>query len=121
MSEKSRIFGNNLQVFLKEKGLKPEHLAEQLGYSAREIRRVMDARLFLAMEERQEIANALNVTLDSFYQVQDNKTYERAGCLECRGEFSNPEHKKKVLDLFDIYCDVQELLAEEGLKMLCTK
>ena len=121
MSEKSRIFGNNLRVFLKERGLKPEHLAKQLGYSAQEIRRIMDARLFLTMEEKQEIANALNVTLDSFYQIRDDKTYERAGCLECRGEFSDPEHKKKVLDLFDIYCDVQELLAEEELKKICTK
>lgn len=46
MSEKSRIFGNNLQVFLKEKGMQPEHLAERLGYSVQEVRRMMDARLF---------------------------------------------------------------------------
>lgn len=121
MSEKSRIFGNNLRVFLKSKNMQPEHLAEQLGYSAQEVRRMMDARLFLTMEEREEIANALDVTVDDLYQVQDDKTYERAGCLECRGEFSQPEHKKEILDLFDIYCDIQELLAEEGLKELSTK
>lgn len=121
MSERSRIFGNNLQVFLKEKGIQPESLAEKLGYSQQEIRRIMDARLFLTTEERQEIADAINVTLDDFYQIQDDKTYERAGCLECRGEFSKPEHKKEILDLFDTYCDIQELLAEEGLKVLSSK
>lgn len=121
MSEKSRIFGNNLQVFLKDKGMPPEHLAELLGYSAQEIRRITDARLFLTTEEKLEIANALNVTLDDLYQLQDEKIYEKAGCLECRGEFSKPENKKKILDLFDIYCDIQELLAEEGLKVLPAK
>lgn len=121
MSEKSRIFGNNLQVFLKEKDIQPEHLAERLGYSVQEVRRMMDARLFLTMEEREDIADALGVTIDDLYQVHDDKTYEMAGCLECRGEFSQPENKKKILDLFDIYCDVQELLAEEGLKELSIK
>lgn len=121
MSEKSRIFGNNLQVFLKEKDIQPERLAERLGYSVQEVRRIMDARLFLTMEEKQDIAGVLGVTIDDLYQVQDDKTYEMAGCLECRGEFSQPEHKKKILDLFDIYCDVQELLAEEGLKELSIK
>lgn len=121
MSEKSRIFGNNLQVFLKNKDLQPELLAERLGYSVQEVRRIMDARLFLTMEEKQDIADVLGVTIDDLYQIQDDKTYEMAGCLECRGEFSHPEHKKKILDLFDIYCDVQELLNEEGLKKLSIK
>lgn len=121
MSEKNRIFGNNIQVFLKDKGIQPECLAAQLGYSVQEIRRIMDARLFLTMKERQDIADALDVTIEELYQVQDDKTYEMAGCLECRGEFSQPEHKKRILDLFDIYCDIQELLVEEGLKELSIK
>ena len=38
---------------------------------------------------------------------------KKIGCIECRGKFSKPENKKLILDLFDIYCDVQETLAEE--------
>lgn len=121
MSEKSRIFGNNIQVFLKMKGIQPESLAEQLGYSIQEMRRIMDARLFLTTEEKEKIAHALGVEPDALYKVQDDKTYESVGCLECRGEFSLPEHKKKILDLFDTYCDVQELLAMEGIKELSVK
>lgn len=121
MSEKSRIFGSNLQVFLKEKDMKPDHLARLLDYSPQEIRRIIDARLFLTTEEKQEIADALNVTLDDLYQLQDEKIYEKAGCLECSGEFSKPENKKIILDLFDTYCDIQEQLAEEGLKVISTK
>ncbi|MCM1430719.1 MAG: helix-turn-helix transcriptional regulator [Muribaculaceae bacterium] len=121
MGEKNRIFGNNIQVFLKDKGIQPEYLAEQLGYSVQEVRRIMDARLFLTMKERQDIADALGVTIEELYQVRDDKTYEMVGCLECRGEFSRPEHKKEILDLFDIYCDIQELLVEEDLKELSIK
>lgn len=121
MSEKSRIFGNNLQVILNKKNIQPETFAEQLGYSVQEIHRIMDARLFLTMQEREEIAKALDVDVDVLYQAQDDKVYEEAGCLECRGEFSKLEYKKQILDLFDVYCDIQELLDEEGIKELSVK
>lgn len=121
MSEKNRIFGNNLRVFLKEKNLCSEALAAQLGYSMQELLRIMDARLFLTTEEKENIARALDVTLDDMYQVQSNQRYQSAGCLECRGEFSRPENKKKILDLFDIYCDIQEVLSMENLKELSMK
>jgi len=32
MSEKSRVFGNNMRVYLNKRGMKPEELAERLGY-----------------------------------------------------------------------------------------
>lgn len=121
MNEKNRIFGNNLQVILYDKGIQPEVFAKQIGYSTQEMRRIMDARLFLTTGEKEEIANALDVTVDTLYQAQDDKIYERAGCLECRGKFSTPASQKKILDLFDVYCDTQELLAQEDLKELTIK
>ena len=39
-----------------------------------------------------------------------------AGCFEYRGEFSTEENTEAILDLFDVYCSVQEIIAEEGLK-----
>lgn len=116
MREKSRVFGNNLRFYLKQKGLQISQFANELGYSEYEVQKMMDARLFLDRQEQEEIARAVGVTVDSLYEVLEDKCYENAGCLECRGEFSTAENKKKILDLFDIYCDVQETLTEEGLK-----
>lgn len=116
MREKSRVFGNNLRFYLEQKGMQPEQLAKKLGYSEHEIQKMMDARLFLDRQEQQQIADTLNVPLDVMYEPQKDHIYESVGCFECRGEFSTADNKKVILDLFDVYCDIQEVLVEEGLK-----
>lgn len=116
MSEKSRMFGNNLRVYLNKREMEPEQLAERLGYSGQEVLRIMDARLFLTAEEKEQIAAELGVTVEALYEDQEDRIYESAGCYECRGEFSEPSNKKTIFDLFDTYCDIQEVLIDEGLK-----
>ena len=116
MEKESRVFGCNLRFYLKQKEMQPEQLADRLGYSEYEIQKIMDARLFLDRKEQEQIAEVLGVPLDILYEPLEDKYYESAGCLECRGEFSTVERKKEILDLFDIYCDIQEVLVEEGLK-----
>ena len=116
MEKKSRVFGNNLRFYAQQKGMQVGWLADRLEYSEYEVQKIMDARLFLDRQEQEHVAEILGVTIDEMYQPLEDECYERVGCLECRGEFSVPEHKKEILDLFDVYCDVQEVLAEEGLK-----
>lgn len=76
----------------------------------------MDARMFLTADEKEHIAAELSIPLEQLYEPQPDRVYENAGCFECRGEFSNPINKKTIFDLFDTYCDVQEVLVEEGLR-----
>lgn len=116
MGDKSRVFGNNLRFYLKQKRMQPEWLADRLGYSLYEIQKIMDARLFLDRQEQEQIAKALDMSVARLYEVLEDEVYESAGCLECRGKFSTAEHKKEILDLFDVYCDIQETLTEERLK-----
>lgn len=116
MREKSRVFGYNLRFFLNQKGMQPEQLAGKLGYSEHEVQKIMDARLYLDKQEQEQVAEALNVPLDILYEPQDDQLYENVGCFEYRGEFSTADNKKTIFDLFDVYCDIQEVLAEEGLK-----
>lgn len=112
MSEKNRVFGFNLKYFLWEKGIDASNFAKQLGYSLSDLWRIEDARALLGKAECQEIADALQVSLDEMYQERAEVDYERAECFECRGHFENPDNKKVILDLFDTYCDVQEMLAD---------
>lgn len=116
MEKSSRVFGSNLRFYLKQKEMQPKQLADRLGYSEHEIQKVMDARLFLDKEEQGEVADVLEIPLETLYEPLEDKCYESAGCLECRGEFSTAGNKKEILDLFDVYCDIQEVLVEEGLK-----
>ena len=116
MREKSRIFGNNVRFYLKQREMTSGQFADQVGYSEYEIQRLMDGRLFLDRQEQEQLANILGVTIEDLYERLTDDKYEKAGCLECRGEFSTVENKDLILNLFDIYCDIQEALKEEGLK-----
>lgn len=118
MSEKSRIFGNNLAVFLKQNNVSVEEFAKQTGYSEQEIQRIMGGRIFLFQKERREIADFLGVSIEEMFKDKGQKFYESAGCFGCIGEFSSNESKKKIFDIFDTYCDIQEILQQEGLKSL---
>lgn len=116
MKDTSRVFGSNLRYYLKQKGMQLGQIAAKLGYSEYEIQKIMDARLFLDRQEQKQIAETLEMPVEQLYEALEDELYESAGCLECRGKFSTAEHKKEILDLFDVYCDIQETLTEEGLK-----
>lgn len=61
MREQSRVFGNNLRVWMNEAGMSIDELAEALGYSVYEIKKTMDARLFLEREKKERIAEVFEV------------------------------------------------------------
>ena len=113
MRKDRRLFGNNLKVLLAEQKITTEEFAQMIHCTEYKLCQIMDARLILDTDEEEEIAQALQVPVEFLYEKRDSKEYEEAGCMECRGRFSNPKHKKLVLDLLDIYCDVQEILTDE--------
>lgn len=115
MSEQNRIFGNNLRLYLSKKQMSLEQLAKKLGYSAYEVHKIIDGRLFLDRKEKEEIAKVLDVTIEMLHADLGDVEYQKAGCFECVGEFSNPVNKKRIFDLFDTYCDIQETLKQENL------
>lgn len=83
-----KIFGKEMHDFLE--------LAEKLGYSEYEIQKIMDARLFLDKQEQEQVAEALDVSLDILYEPQEDQLYESVGCMECRGKFSTADNKKII-------------------------
>ena len=110
MNEKNRVFGNNVKLTIVNGGLDEKTVAEHLGYSKYDLWKIMDGRLFLDEEEKEDIAKELQTSIEELYTSRPQEEYRVAGCMECRGEFSCDEHKSQILDLFDMYCDVQELL-----------
>lgn len=112
MSERNRIFGFNVKYYLWKQKLDRTEFAKNLGYSLADLWRIEDARVMLDRTEKKEIARALNVPLEEMLEEKTQQEYELAECFECRGHFESMDNKKKILDLFDAYCDIQEMLAD---------
>jgi ribosome-binding protein aMBF1 (putative translation factor) len=117
MVNADRIFGENVYRLMVKKGLNSNLLATALGYEADEVRKIFDARIFLDDEERKNIARVLDTTVENLY---NNEELEAEGnYMEYRGNFTSQDNKKLILDMFDAYCDIQEILIEEGIKPSC--
>lgn len=115
MRKDRRVFGDNLKLFLSKRESTTEEFAKGIGCTEYELCQIMDARLILNTDEEEAIANALQMPLSEMYVERSSNEYEAAGCMECRGIFLNQDNKKLVLDLLDIYCDVQEVMADERM------
>ena len=109
-----RTFGENVYRLMYKKGYDPDSFASKLGYKTDEVRRFFDARIFLDDEERENIARVLDTTVEDLYKDSENSL--EGNYIEYRGHFLSENNKKKILDLFDAYCDIQEILIEEGIK-----
>lgn len=113
MREKNRVFGNNVKYLLNQQRISAEQFGRELGYTELEVYRIMDARIILDKQEKEAVRNFFGLnSVEALYTVRENEEYEQAGCIECRGNFDKPENKKLILDILDLYCDVQEALAE---------
>lgn len=110
MSEKNRIFGNNVKYFLFQKGISTEEMGKTLGYTNYELQKILDARVFVDRHEKRAISDFLGESMESLCFMRDMEDYIEAGCMECKGTFDNPENKKLILDILDLCCDIQETI-----------
>lgn len=108
--KKRKIFGYNLRKIIEEKKLDYKEVAESLEYEIIDFCRVLDGRCVLSYDEQQDIADYLHVSVEELLEQQSIENYAAAGCFEFRGQFEYPENFDKIMELFDDYCDVQELL-----------
>ena len=112
MNEKNRVFGNNVKLFISDKNLSEQTVAEHLGYSKYDLWKIMDGRLFWVEYEKLVFEGEWRSPVEKIYMQRGEEKFHGAGCIECRGEFSHADTKAYILDLLDVYCDVQELIAE---------
>ena len=117
MVNAERTFGENVYRLMIKNGFDSNSLATTLGYKADEVRKFFDARLFLDDEERKNIAKVLNTTVEDLYKEAEPEP--EGNYIEYRGSFTSQDNKNLILDMFDTYCDIQEILIEEGIKPSC--
>lgn len=106
----ARIFGDNIKLLLKENRISKEEFADKLGYSTDEVDRLCDARLAVTDGDIRDIADFFSCSVDSMFVRRDESEYVGMGFLHCMGQFKDPEDREKVLNIFDMYCDLLEAL-----------
>lgn len=107
--ERARVLGNNITLLLNQRGITKESFADALGYSLYEVQKLCDARIFTAEEDVEEIAKYFQIPKNDLY-IDNKEKYFGEGFMDCMGKFKRPENREKVLDIFDMYCDIKEIL-----------
>ena len=106
----TRIIGNNCKLHLNKRSISKETLAEALGYSSDDVERLCDGRLFTTEQDVSDIAEYFGITEQELLTNQGADAYVGEGFLHCMGKFKKPENEEKILDIFDMYCDIKEVL-----------
>lgn len=107
MANFGRMLGVNISALMGEAGIEREELAEHLGYTYRDISRLLEGKLLLPPVELEKVATKLNTTKDNLIHC---KTVSFMPELQYMKEFDNADNLDKVLDLLDEYIELKESL-----------
>lgn len=94
--------GSFIKLKMMEQNKSIQSLAEESGYSTKDIGKILDGRLFLSPKQIEEIANVLELNVDEIINCTD------VDPIECMGEFTKEENKDMLLDYIDRYVDLKE-------------
>ena len=95
--------GSFIKLKMMEQNKSIQSLAEESGYSTKDIGKILDGRLFLSPKQIEEIANVLELNVDEIINCTD------VDPIECMGEFTKEENKDMLLDYIDRYVDLKEV------------
>ena len=95
--------GSFIKLKMMEQNKSIQSLAEESGYSTKDIGKIFDGRLFLSPKQIEEIANVLELDVDEIINCTD------VDPIECMGEFTKEENKDMLLDYIDRYVDLKEV------------
>lgn len=94
--------GSFIKLKMMEQNKSIQSLAEESGYSTKDIGKILDGRLFLSPKQIEEIAGVLDLDINEMINCID------VDSIEYVGEFTKEENKDKLLDYIDRYVDLKE-------------
>ena len=94
--------GSFIKLKMMEQNKSIQSLAEEGGYSTKDIGKILDGRLFLSPKQIEEIAGILDLDINEMINCID------VDSIEYVGEFTKEENKDKLLDYIDRYVDLKE-------------
>ncbi len=108
MKYSKRVIGTNVWALMEEQHINREQLADDLGYSFRDVCRLIEGRLLLPPSELQRVAERLNTTQADLISCDNRKNM--IPVFQFMKKFSDTENLDKVLDLLDEYVELKESL-----------
>lgn len=101
----TRKLGATIYVLMRSSGLSCEKLAHLLGYSLRDMYRVIEGKVFLSPAELDKISKVFDKTKDELINYQSDMDVPE---LDYMKTFKNANALNKILDLMDEYVDLKE-------------
>ena len=95
--------GSFIKLKMMEQNKSIQSLAEESGYSTKDIGKILAGRLFLSPKQIEEIAGILDLDINEMINCID------VDSIEYVGEFTKEENKDKLLDYIDRYVDLKEV------------
>jgi len=107
MTSIGRKLGVNIFTLMQKADISRENIANQLGYSYRDVCRLIEGRLLLPPIELSRVAETLSTTKDNLVNYKSDNSIPE---LQYMKEFNNPEYLDRILDLLDEYVELKESL-----------
>lgn len=105
-----RVIGNNCKIQLEKNNIDKPTFAEKIGYDEYDVEKLLDGRLFVSEDDLRDIATELKISVSELCTDCGNQVYMNSGFIHCMGPFKHAENQEEILDIFDMYCDLQEVL-----------
>lgn len=109
MAKAGRKLGVSIFTLMQNSGISREDLAQKLGYSYRDVCRMLEGRLLLPPVEVARVAEVLGVTKGQLLHYETDGSVPE---LQYMKDFENPDNLDKVLDLIDEYIELRESCRE---------
>lgn len=105
MANVGRKLGVNIFTLMQHANIGREDLAQRLGYSYRDMSRILEGKLILPPIEVKRVAQVFNMTKKELLDYNSDKLVPE---LQYMKEFSNQDNLNKILDLLDDYVELKE-------------
>lgn len=108
--KEERIVGNNIRILMNESQKSMESAASSLGYSIDDLIRICEGQIYLSPDDIRAIADFFNVSQDELLSEKTDEEYVKAGCIHYNHPFKDSENLNKIMDIFDLICEIEEVL-----------
>lgn len=107
MANVGRKLGVNIFMLMQNSGISREELAEKLNYTYRNMCRILEGKLILPPVEIGKIAELFGKTKKELLSYETDRFIPELQYLK---QFSNTDNLDKILDLFDDYVELKEVM-----------
>lgn len=107
MANVGRKLGVNIFMLMQNSGISREELAEKLNYTYRDMCRILEGKLILPPVEIGKIAELFGKTKKELLSYETDRFIPELQYLK---QFSNTDSLDKILDLFDDYVELKEVM-----------